>query len=139
MIPKLVEDGLAATEICIKLNTSNVTVRSWVEKKFPYLKQKLKENGLRKMGWNIIHGGHIGESSKYKHKKDKCEICGSKRKLVLHHKKKVVYNKVWNIKSADNSPENLQTLCSSCHLEVHYRMGRPVNNVRDKKGRYMEC
>lgn len=42
--------------------------------------------------------------------KDKCEICGSTRFLEVHHKDR---------NRANNSEENLQTLCKSCHKKEH--------------------
>lgn len=49
-------------------------------------------------------------------KKDRiCEICGSKENIVVHHIDKDHYN---------SSFENLQILCSSCHLRLHMKMRR---------------
>ena len=39
-----------------------------------------------------------------------CKICGSKENLEVHHK---------NSNRENNNPENLITLCESCHLRVH--------------------
>lgn len=40
-----------------------------------------------------------------------CETCEEKSKLHVHHKDR---------NPANNSPENLQTLCASCHLRLHW-------------------
>ena len=48
-------------------------------------------------------------------KKESCEICGKKRNLHTHHIDQNV---------ANNAPENLRTLCSSCHIKHHWRMKR---------------
>jgi len=45
-----------------------------------------------------------------KYKKESCERCGALHRLVVHHKNK---------NQTDNRPENIQTLCSSCHHTVH--------------------
>jgi len=51
-----------------------------------------------------------------KHKKGACEICGeSIARLSVHHRNK---------NGRDNSPENLLTLCNSCHSAVHVKMRR---------------
>ena len=43
-----------------------------------------------------------------KYKKDKCEKCGSKKKLQVDH---------INADRSNNDPSNLQTLCQPCHVE----------------------
>ena len=45
-------------------------------------------------------------------KKTKCELCGGKVNLQVHHKDKNHLN---------DSPENLQTLCSVCHHKIHMK------------------
>ena len=44
--------------------------------------------------------------------KDKCEICGVKEKLCVHHK---------NRNRTDNSKENIITVCRSDHMRIHHR------------------
>lgn len=48
------------------------------------------------------------------HKATACE-CGATTKLHVHHKDR---------NPANNDPANLQTLCSSCHLKLHWREDR---------------
>lgn len=43
-----------------------------------------------------------------------CESCGRTDKLSTHHE-----NRNWR----DNSPENLRTLCASCHTSLHHARG----------------
>lgn len=50
-----------------------------------------------------------------KHLKERCEICGSPNRRQAHHKDR---NK------ANNEPENIQTLCGSCHTALHWREGK---------------
>ena len=45
-----------------------------------------------------------------KYATDKCAICGSTKKLQVHHKDE---------KRTNNHPENLITLCNSCHSRIH--------------------
>lgn len=49
-----------------------------------------------------------------KHRKQSCDLCGSSVNLCMHHK-----DKDW----MNNSEDNLQTLCSSCHTSLHHRNG----------------
>ena len=43
-----------------------------------------------------------------------CEACGRTDKLSMHHK-----DRDWR----NNDPLNLQTLCSSCHTQLHHAAG----------------
>ena len=52
-------------------------------------------------------------------RKDICELCGSTKYLLVHHKDHNTNN---------NTLENLQTLCKRCHQEHHC--------LRDELGRY---
>lgn len=47
--------------------------------------------------------------------KDYCETCGDDSLLGLHHK---------DGDRTNNSPENLQTLCPSCHTKWHWDNGK---------------
>lgn len=64
-----------------------------------------------------------------------CEICGGDSLLGLHHKDEDRTN---------NSPENLQTLCQSCHTKWHWDNGKkpwrkrsPICLVCDKPSRHL--
>ena len=50
-----------------------------------------------------------------------CELCSSQKNLQVHHKNRNVEN---------NSPENLQTLCASCHNKEHWK-DRRENGLSD--------
>lgn len=54
-----------------------------------------------------------------RHQKDACEKCGSTKFLLVHHIDENRYN---------NTAENLETLCKSCHQKHH--------ETRDELGRY---
>lgn len=47
-------------------------------------------------------------------RKSACEQCGTEKNLHAHH-----INRDWS----DNRPENIQTLCATCHLKYHWSMG----------------
>lgn len=55
--------------------------------------------------------------------KSACERCGTKQKLSIHH-----YDRNWR----NNSPENLITLCSSCHTKLHHETGDIVKRLTPK-------
>lgn len=58
-------------------------------------------------------------------KKDKCEICGSKENLDVHHK-----DNNWN----NNNLDNLECLCRSCHSKEHKPKGVCVICGEPQKG-----
>ena len=45
-----------------------------------------------------------------KYKKTSCEACGSKKKMVTHH---------IDQERTNNEPDNIQTLCKTCHDFFH--------------------
>lgn len=47
-----------------------------------------------------------------KYLKKHCDICGSRKKLTIHHIKPL-------LRYLDNSKENCQTLCNDCHVWIH--------------------
>lgn len=50
-------------------------------------------------------------------KSDKCEKCGTRTNLHMHHLDKDLTN---------NAPANLMTLCASCHQKWHWANGRTI-------------
>ena len=50
-----------------------------------------------------------------KFRKDKCDLCKTNQRLGVHHK---------NGNQADNSEDNLMTLCSPCHTKWHWEHGK---------------
>lgn len=50
-----------------------------------------------------------------KHLKDACENCAATEDLHVHHQDR---------DSSNDDPSNLQTLCDSCHLKLHWREDR---------------
>lgn len=59
--------------------------------------------------------------------RDRCEDCGTGEKLHVHHKDR---------NPANNHPDNLAILCSSCHLKLHWREDREyrVARIREAVG-----
>lgn len=55
--------------------------------------------------------------------KPQCELCATVRKLSIHHK-----DRNWR----NNHPDNLQTLCASCHTSLHHRQGDILPPVQPK-------
>jgi len=49
-----------------------------------------------------------------------CEMCGSEQNLDAHHKD-------GNIKN--NTPENIQTLCHSCHMKLHWSIRKKLKDI----------
>lgn len=47
-------------------------------------------------------------------KEKKCEMCGSKKNIDVHHIDGNYQN---------NTPENLMILCRSCHMKIHRKNG----------------
>lgn len=56
-----------------------------------------------------------------KHLKEYCAICGTTQNLQVHHLDR-------NIKN--NTEENLQTLCRSCHMRLHWQQRRLLKNAK---------
>lgn len=47
----------------------------------------------------------------------RCEICGSKDNLIVHHMKPI--NGESRYYSQSNNPDHLRILCRSCHSKIH--------------------
>jgi 5-methylcytosine-specific restriction endonuclease McrA len=56
--------------------------------------------------------GYLARGRKYL--KPACAVCGSTEKLNIHHKDR---------DRSNNDPENLETLCPSCHMKLHWANG----------------
>lgn len=52
--------------------------------------------------------------------KDKCDMCGTTENLDTHHK---------DLNPKNNEPENLMTLCDSCHTKWHWQHGKKMCKV----------
>lgn len=78
---------------------------------------KIQADTLRKYHWDSINGKRTHKkvnAIKYRqYAKDSCELCGSTKTLQVHHLDR-------DNKHSNNYPDNLITLCSSCHQRLHY-------------------
>ena len=104
------------------------------------LLDKLKDNA-RASQYSSNYKGLNSTFRKYK--KTACERCGSTKNLHLHHIDPGEYDEYKStFVKVDHSPENLLTVCASCHLKIHYReLGRkPVpSNGRTFFKRNLKC
>lgn len=55
------------------------------------------------------HGLTVGRAAYRKQRQPSCQHCGTTQHLGVHHKNHDHY---------DNRPENLETLCNSCHMRL---------------------
>ena len=60
-----------------------------------------------------------------KHKADSCSICQATQNLHVHHIDR---------DTANNTFENLQTLCASCHLKLHWKEDRDARMKAASRG-----
>lgn len=60
-----------------------------------------------------------------KHRKPNCQECQTDNDLHVHHIDR---------NPANNDPSNLMTLCSSCHLKLHWREDRAKRIVSVQRG-----
>lgn len=63
----------------------------------------------------------INKYLRQRYLKTHCEKCESTKKLQIHH-----LDENWR----NNSPENLQTLCQSCHMKLHWRLWKSRRNTK---------
>ena len=56
--------------------------------------------------------------------KSSCSICGSMENLDTHHKDRNYKN---------NDPSNLETLCHSCHMKLHWQRGDLRSQLQNLK------
>ncbi len=101
--------------------------------RYCYLKKHAAEHGedyrQQKHAWYLRQGGtlyakmrreqkHFGGNREIVLLRDGycCTNCGGTNQLCVHHRD-------WNGRGhpdADNHPDNLITLCNSCHMKLHY-------------------
>ena len=60
---------------------------------------------------------------------NQCQKCGAEKKLGIHH---VVSLR----EGGTNDPDNLVTLCRSCHMTLHHKQGDMPKWDRDGGGRF---
>ena len=80
-----------------RANTTGPMIKNWPKRsgirldEEPY--RRLHRQVLKRDGW-------------------RCQICGSSQTLQIHHKN-------FRSHSGEDTPENLITLCTYCHTEIH--------------------
>jgi len=52
-----------------------------------------------------------------------CSLCGRKQSIIVHHKD-------MNIKN--NSVDNLQVLCQSCHVRLHHKLSGKIAGMKSR-------
>ncbi|MCZ2337801.1 MAG: HNH endonuclease [Chitinophagales bacterium] len=73
-------------------------------------------NGLVRMKERWFGGNYIKVLTRDNFQ---CQICGSTKKLNVHHKDRTGIKNVGSYKLSNNSMDNLITLCASCHTSYH--------------------
>jgi len=85
----------------------------WLGKKQPKEMVEKRINKIKGENHYLWKGGFSKRDYRGLVKKEICQECGSKLNLGIHH---------INIDHYDNSPENLQVLCVSCHMSIHKKL-----------------
>ncbi len=81
-------------------------------------KEHLKATGLLVSFWESFVSPSV-----LRIKGNKCELCGSGKRVCVHHKS-----------YEEQTLENLQVLCFVCHNELHKKLYRlECKNVRSEK------
>lgn len=133
-----INKGKSSIQISKILNISSQTVLKYTNLKLGQeYYNKLKINGKIN---KTAHAYKDGRSITRKYLKNSCEKCESKKNLQIHHKQVAKYTKNYSIyaEGGNHKPDNLQTLCASCHLKTHYRelnrftFNRKALNVKDQ-------
>ena len=111
--------------------TTGKTCSDICKKKYNVIKQNtylLKKNSNKLIG--IGSGNHpinkqYNRPRSYVHyKKDKCEICGSTKNLLVHH---------LDCNHNNCTKENLQTLCKKCHQHIHTQRNKLGQFIKQAK------
>lgn len=84
--------------------------KPWLGKKQPDWMIEKRVSKIRGENHYLWKGGKERRLYRSIVSKEKCEMCGSKLNLGIHHV---------NFDHYDNNPGNLQVLCLHCHLSLH--------------------
>lgn len=135
-IYKAIDQGLSANSVGEVVGLCGATVIKYLKDKNHDMYVKLRKNGLMNRKSRYIDGRGITR----RFKTDICFDCGAKdKKLEIHHIKPCQYTKNYSYAiKGDHSPDNLVTLCNSCHQKRHWKDGTRVHKVKhnSKNGRF---
>ena len=127
-VEELVNQKLPFAEIARRLQVARDTATTYIKKHWPDYKgnqgskNRIYSNRRTPILERIGRGAHVTPGDIRRrlieagYKEQKCECCGLSEwmdkpiPLELHHK---------NLNHWDNSLENLQILCSNCHMQAH--------------------
>jgi len=93
-----------------KRGVIHAPTRYWLGKKQPPEMVERRVSKIRGENHYLWKGGNSLRPYRDKITKVQCSDCGSKLNLGIHHVDLDHYN---------NDPENLQVLCTSCHMRLH--------------------
>ena len=96
----------------------------WTGKKQPKAMIESRTSKIRGEQHYLWKGGKSKRDYRKLRQKVKCENCGSRLNLGIHHK---------NLDHYDNEANNLQVLCVGCHMSLHKKLywdakrnGKPI-------------
>lgn len=93
-----------------------------------FMKRKYCHQGCMAMGMMKADPTRDAYRKRIYHlRKKNCEQCQTTEKLSIHHK-----DRNWR----NNDPENLQTLCSSCHTSLHHAAGEISGRQSERPCKY---
>lgn len=84
----------------------------------------LKEEIYKKYGFHFVKFKRYGKENVLevlRRANNKCENCGSEKKLCIHHKDGNGLNLIRKGLKANNDIDNLQVLCVYCHRRLHMK------------------
>ena len=82
--------------------------------------KKYTKSGRQRKNWKTYY-----RQKCRRYLKKKCELCGSKENLTIHHK-------IPLSRGIDTSKENCQTLCEDCHKDVHGSIKKKFKKINKK-------
>lgn len=106
-------DPVKFCEACGKQLARKRFASGRLEDRTVFLKRRHCSQSCANSRQEITRSGHAYRAKPYR--KLRCEHCQTTRKLHVHHK-----DRNWR----NDDPANLQTLCETCHLELHWREDR---------------
>ena len=69
----------------------------------------------------------------YERARRKCEMCGEKNDLTIHHKDRNGRNNEEKNIPVNNDPKNLMVVCRGCHGSIHGKQSRGIPRPNRRK------